>query len=123
MVIVIQLSAPLIAFGSNCSIKSILVHEFLHYVNLIDNILTMDMVSNTLSSSIYENSYSDLIKVYNPIKIFRNDSSLIKYISLNPLEKFKDSSLEKKFVLDWLNLKLPTKNISMDTNNTKIPIN
>ena len=122
LVIIIQLSAPLIAFGSNCSIKCILVHEFLHYVNLVDKILTMNIVSDTLSSSIYENSYSDLIKIYNPAKIFRNDSSLVKYTSMNHLERLKDSALEKKSVQEWLNLKLPTKNISMDTNNTKIPI-
>ena len=122
LMITIQLCAPLIAFGSNNSIKGVLVHEFLHYVNLVDKIINMNIISDNLSSSIYENSFSDFLNIYNPEKIFQRDLSLVEYMYETFSKGFKDSLLEKKSVHEWLGQKLPTKIIYLDNNNIKIPI-
>ena len=43
--VVIQISAPLIAYGLKGTIHAILAHEFLHFIELIRKISKMDLLS------------------------------------------------------------------------------
>jgi len=46
--IIIQITAPLVAYGLKGTIHAILAHEFLHYLELVRRISKMDIVSDEI---------------------------------------------------------------------------
>ena len=57
--VVIQISAPLVAYGLKGTIHAILAHEFLHYLELMRKISDMELISDELSANLFENVYAD----------------------------------------------------------------
>ena len=119
--IIIQLTAPLIAFGMKGTIHAILAHEFLHYLELIGKISRMDIVSDELSSTLFEGKYADLTRLFEPDTVFK-DKSLLRLITKKFPEGFQDFKLEDRCLKLWLNKGLPSTRISMDENVIRIPI-
>ena len=118
--IIIQITAPLVAFGLKGTIHAILAHEFLHYLELLKRISKMDIVSDELSGNLFENTYSDSTKLFEPRAVF-NDNTLLSHITKKFPEGFRDYKLEDKVMKLWIEKKLPSINITMDTNIAKIP--
>lgn len=118
--IIIQITAPLVAYGLKGTIHAILAHEFLHYLELIRKISKMDIVSDELSSNLFESSYSDSARLSEPRAVF-DDKTLLLHITKKFPEGFRDYKLEDKVMKLWIEKKLPTTNIMMDTNIAKIP--
>jgi hypothetical protein len=119
--IIIQLTAPLLAFGMKGTIHAILAHEFLHYLELIGRMVKMDIVSDELSGTLFEGRYADLTKLFDPNAVFK-DKSLLRLITKKFPEGFHDSKLEAKSLKLWLKKGLPSTRISMDENVIRIPI-
>lgn len=46
--VVIQITAPLVAYGLTGTVHAILAHEFLHYLELVRRIMKMDLLSDEL---------------------------------------------------------------------------
>jgi hypothetical protein len=120
--IIIQVMAPLLAYGTKSSIYAILGHEFLHYLHLLSKIIRMEIVSDTQSNNFYEYVYEDLNHLVDPNKIFHNDKILLKSIKNKFEHGFKDSPLENRVVQKWVNVGLPIKIIKLEDNNIKIPV-
>ena len=120
--IIIQVMAPLLAYGTKSSIYAILGHEFLHYLHLLSKITRMDMVSDNQSNNFYECIYEDLNHLVDPKKVFHNDTILLKYITNKFEHGFKDCTLENRVVQKWVNVGLPVKIIKLEDNNIKIPV-
>jgi hypothetical protein len=120
--IIIQVMAPLLAYGTKSSIYAILGHEFLHYLHLLSKITRMDIVSDNQSNNFYECIYEDLNHLVDPKKVFHNDKILLNYITNKFGYGFKDSTLENKVVQKWVNVGLPIKIIKLEDNNIKIPV-
>jgi hypothetical protein len=118
--VIIQITAPLVAYGLKGTIHAILAHEFLHYLELIRKISVMDIVSDELSGNLFENKYSDSTKLFEPRAVF-NDKTLLSHITKKFPEGFRDYKLEDKVLKFWIEKKLPITNIAMDTNMVKIP--
>ena len=59
--VVIQISAPLVAFGLKGTIHAILAHEFLHYLELMTRLSNNELISDEISSNLFENVYSCLL--------------------------------------------------------------
>ncbi len=118
--VIIQITAPLVAYGLKGTIHAILAHEFLHYLELIRKISKMDIVSDELSGNLFESSYSDSTRLSEPRAVF-DDKTLLLHITKKFPEGFRDYKLEDKMMKLWIEKKLPTTNISMDTNIAKIP--
>ena len=57
--VVIQISAPLVAYGLKGTIHAILAHEFLHYLDLIRKVSKMEILSDEISGNLFENVYAD----------------------------------------------------------------
>ena len=57
--VVIQITAPLIAYGLKGTIHAILAHEFLHYLELVRKISKMDLLSDEISGNLFENVFAD----------------------------------------------------------------
>ena len=117
--IVIQISAPLVAYGLKGTIHAILAHEFLHYLELVTRLSKMEIVSDEISSNLFENVYSDNTRLLEPRSVF-NDTTLISHITKRFPSGFRDYKLEDKVMKFWINEKLPVSKISLDTNTVKL---
>lgn len=120
--VVIQITAPLVAYGLKGTIHAILAHEFLHYLELIRKVSKMDLISDEISGNLFEGIYSDTERLFDPRAVF-DDKTLLLHITKKFPEGFKDYKLEDKVVKLWIEKKLPAINISLDTNVVKIPAN
>jgi len=118
--IVIQITAPLVAYGLKGTIHAILAHEFLHYLELCRKVSKMELVSDELSSNLFEGIYSDTARLFDPRAVF-NDKTLLLHIIKKFPEGFRDYKLEDKVVKFWIEKNLPTTNITLDTNIVKVP--
>lgn len=118
--IIIQITAPLVAYGLKGTIHAILAHEFLHYLELIRRISKMEMVSDEISGNLFESTYADTTRLFEPRAVF-DDKTLLLHITKKFPEGFRDNKLEDKVLKHWIQKKLPTINIALDTNVIKIP--
>jgi hypothetical protein len=117
--IVIQISAPLVAYGLKGTIHAILAHEFLHYLELVTRLSKMEIVSDEISSNLFENVYSDNTRLLEPRSVF-NDLTLISHITKRFPSGFRDYKLEDKVIKFWIEKKFPVSKISLDTNTIKL---
>ena len=118
--VVIQISAPLVAYGLKGTIHAVLAHEFLHYLELVTRLSKMEIISDEISSNLFENVYSDNTRLLEPRSVFNNDTTLISHITKRFPSGFRDYKLEDKVMKFWINEKLPVSKISLDTNNVKL---
>ena len=117
--VVIQISAPLIAYGLKGTIHAILAHEFLHFLELIRKISKMDLLSDEVSGNLFENVYSDETRLFEPRVVF-NDRTLLTHITKRFPAGFRDHKLEDKVIKFWADKNLPKTNISLDNNTVKL---
>jgi len=117
--VVIQISAPLVAYGLKGSIHAILAHEFLHYLELINKISKMEILSDEISGNLFENIFSDETKLFEPKAVFK-DKTLLLHITKKFPFGFKDYKLEDKVLKFWIEKNLPTINMTLDSNMVKI---
>lgn len=117
--VVIQVSAPLVAYGLKGTIHAILAHEFLHYLELMRKISNMELISDEISANLFENIYVDSERLFEPRAVF-NDKTLLFHITKKFPSGFRDYKLEDKVVKYWIEKNLPTTKITLDTNITKL---
>ncbi len=119
--VVIQISAPLVAFGLKGTIHAILAHEFLHYLEFVRRISKMEVVSDEVSVSLFENVYADSTRLFEPRAVFA-DQTLLTHITKKFPAGFKDYKLEDKTEKLWITKNLPVTKISLDENTVKLSI-
>jgi len=117
--VVIQISAPLVAYGLKGTIHAILAHEFLHYLELVTRLSNSELLSDEISSNLFENVYSDNTRLLEPRTVF-NDNTLISHITKRFPSGFRDYKLEDKVIKLWIEQKLPISKITLDTNTVKL---
>jgi hypothetical protein len=120
--VVVQITAPLICYGLKGTIHAILAHEFMHYLELINRILKMKVISDEISGTLFEGTYADATRLIEERAVFKSDPTLIRHITTRFPEGFRDLKLEEKVIKTWMNKGLPTSKVSLDTNIIKIPI-
>jgi len=119
--VVIQITAPLIAYGLKGTIHAILAHEFLHFLELVRKISKMELLSDEISGNLFENVYSDETRLFEPKAVFK-DRVLLDHITKKFPAGFRDYKLEDKTIKFWADRDLPKSNISLDTNNVKLSV-
>ena len=117
--VVIQISAPLVAYGLKGTIHAILAHEFSHYLELMRKISDMELISDELSANLFENVYADNQRLFEPRAVF-SDKTLLSHITKKFPSGFRDYKLEDKVIKYWIEKNLPTTNITLDTNTAKL---
>ena len=117
--VVIQLSAPLVAYGLKGTIHAILAHEFLHYLELMRKISSMELISDEVSANLFESVYADSERLFEPRAVF-TDKTLLSHITKKFPSGFRDYKLEDKVIKYWIEKNLPTTNTTLDTNITKL---
>ena len=119
--IVIQLSAPLVMYGLKGTLHAVLAHEFLHYLNILKNIINLEVTSDNISDTLYENSFSDNERTLDLTKVFRRDIYLQNVVNKKFVNGFNDSNLDKKAESFWIKKKLPIQKIMIGDNFIKLP--
>ena len=119
---VVQVTAPLIAYGLKGTIHAILAHEFMHYLELVSRIAKMRIISDEVSGTLFEGTYADAGRLLEERAVFKSDPTLIKHITTRFPEGFRDLKLEDKVIKMWMNKGLPTTKVPIDANVMKIPI-
>ena len=119
--VVIQISAPLVAYGLKGTIHAILAHEFLHFLELMRKISKMELLSDEISGNLFENVYSDETRLFEPRVVFK-DRALLDHITKKFPAGFRDFKLEDKAIKFWADRNLPKSNISLDTNTVKLSV-
>lgn len=119
--VVIQITAPLVAFGLKGTIQAILAHEFLHYLELVRKISKMELLSDEISGNLFESVYADETRLFEPRAVF-SDRGLLEHITKRFPAGFRDYKLEDKTVKFWIEKNLPKINISLDTNIVKLSV-
>lgn len=117
--VVIQISAPLVAFGLKGTIHAILAHEFLHYLELVRKASRMEMLSDEISANLFENVYADSTRLFEARAVF-DDKTLLTHITKKFPTGFKDYKLEDKTEKLWVSKQLPVINIALDANTVKL---
>ena len=117
--VVIQISAPLVAYGLKGTIHAILAHEFLHYLELMRKISSMELISDEVSANLFESVYADSERLFEPRAVF-TDKTLLSHITKKFPSGFRDYKLEDKVIKYWIEKNLPATNIPLDTNIAKI---
>ena len=117
--VVIQISAPLVAYGLKGTTHAILAHEFLHYLELMRKISKMELISDEISPNLFENVYADSERLFDPRAVF-SDKTLLLHITKKFPSGFRDFKLEDKVIKYWIERNLPTVNITLDTNIVKL---
>ncbi|MDH3501865.1 MAG: hypothetical protein OEL69_05095 [Nitrosopumilus sp.] len=117
--VVIQISAPLVAYGLKGTIHAILAHEFLHFLELIRKISKMELLSDEITGNLFENVYADETRLFEPKAVF-SDVTLLNHITKRFPAGFRDHKLEDKAIKFWLDKDLPKSSISLDTNIMKL---
>ena len=80
----------------------------------------MEIVSDEISGNLFESMYADTTRLFEPRAVF-DDKTLLLHITKKFPEGFRDYKLEDKVMKNWIQKKLPTINIALDSNTVKIP--
>ena len=119
--IVVQLSAPLALYGTKSIVRLVLAHEFLHYVELIRQFVTMDLVSQITASSMFEEKYTDSTRAVDPAKVFK-DKKLVRELRLKTFAGLDDPKLNEKCNSKWIDKGLPMQRLAMERNQVNVSI-
>jgi hypothetical protein len=114
--IFIQLFTPLIIYGLRGTIHSVIAHEFLHYMDLLNKIINVEITSETQNNTLFENTYTDNEKLFDYNKVFKKDKYLIKVISNRFENGFNDERLNSKSIQSWIQKKLPIEKLPIGEN-------
>jgi hypothetical protein len=118
--IFIQLFTPPVIYGLRGTIRSVLAHEFLHYLDILNKIINLEVISDTLNNTLFENIYTDNEKLFDHNKVFKKDRYLTKIISKKFENGFNDEKLNNKSLKLWIQKKLPIEKLYIDDNYTKL---
>ena len=118
--VVIQITAPLVAYGLTGTVHAILAPEFLHYLELVRRIMKR-LLSDEISNTLFEEKFSDYDRLINARVVLSSDPSLIRHISKKFNDGFRDRRLEKIAINQWIEKGLPVTNVRIDCNIIKIP--
>jgi len=117
--IVVELSAPLVLYGTKRVLRIILAHELLHYLELVRRFVRMDISSQITSSSIMEEQYQDNSRVIDPSIVFK-DKRLISQLRKEHLEGFTEERLNEKCKSKWIERGLPVQKMPIGANQVSV---
>jgi hypothetical protein len=120
--IVVQVSAALLSYSLKSSLKTVLAHEFLHYLDLVRRMSKFEILSDEIRTSTFEAMYSDLESTIKPEHVY-SDKKLLRSIKKKFKGGFEDKSLKEKTLNRWINMRKPVVEIPPEENVVRIPVN
>ncbi|HYA56306.1 MAG TPA: hypothetical protein VED22_05855 [Nitrososphaerales archaeon] len=121
IVILVQFSAALVAFGTKATIEAVAAHEFTHYVDLVRKLSTKNITSDEVVTTLFEASFKDAEHTVPP-KLLFSEKALVSLISRKFKEDLTDASLSKKAGDQWVAKNLPIHWVSPEENMLRVPM-
>jgi hypothetical protein len=119
--IVVEFAAPLLLYATKATLHLVVSHELLHYIELVKNFTSMDIVSDLSSSSVYEERFTDSSRAVRASFVFKN-KRFAKKLEKRTSAGLDDPKLNEKCRVKWIEKLKPTRRIFMGTNQVKIPV-
>ncbi len=111
LVILVQFSAALVAFGTKGTIEAVAAHEFTHYVELVRKLSRTNVMSDESATTLYEASFADSERTV-PARLLFSEKSLAALIARKFKPNLSDPSLNKKAGDEWIAKNLPVSWVS-----------
>ncbi len=121
VVILVQFSAPLIAYGTKGTIEAVAAHEFTHYVDLVRKLSTKNITSDEVATTLFEASFRDAEHTVPPRTLF-SERALVSLISRKFKDDLVDDSLSRKAENLWVAKNLPIHWVSPEENKLRVPM-
>jgi hypothetical protein len=121
IIILVQFTAALVAFGTKGTIDAVAAHEFTHYVELVRKLSTGNIASDEVAMTLYEASFADAERVVPPKAIF-TEKALVSLISRKFKNDLADPALTKKVGEGWIAKNLPIRYVGPEENRVKLPM-
>ena len=121
LVILVQFTAALVAFGTKGTIEAVAAHEFTHYVELVRKLSTKDVLSDEAATTLYEASYADEERTVPPRLLFA-ERSLVSLISRKFKNGLSDPALNRKVGNAWIGKNLPIRWVGPEENRVRVPM-
>jgi hypothetical protein len=115
LAILIQFTAPLVAFGTRSTIEAVAAHEFAHYVDFVRRLSTKDVLSEEGTTTMYESSFVDSDRLV-PARLLFNERSLVGLVTRKFKNDLVDPALNKKVSESWVGKGLPMRWASPEEN-------
>ncbi len=119
LVILVQFSAALIAYGTKGTIEAVAAHEFTHYVDLVRKLSTTNVTSDEVVTTLFEASFADAERTVPPRLLF-DERSLVALVSRKFKNDLTDPALTKKVGDQWIAKNLPIHWVSPEENVLKV---
>jgi hypothetical protein len=114
--IVVQFTAPLLAYGTKGTIEAVAAHEFTHYVDLVRRLSRMDVTSDVRASTLFEAEFADEERVVDPSLVLPRDKKLASLVKRKFKEGLVDRALNEKVAKNWIEKGLPARRVSPEEN-------
>jgi hypothetical protein len=121
VVILVQFTAALVAFGTTGTIDAVAAHEFTHYVDLVRRLSTTNVTSDEIASTLFEASFADSERTVPP-KLLFSERALVALISRKFKNDLSDQALNKKVGASWIAKNLPIHWVSPEENRVSLSI-
>ena len=119
--VVVEISAPLVLFATKATMKLVLAHEFLHYVELVKNFVSMDIVSQITASTIFEERFTDSSRAVDPARVF-SSKKLVRDLGRKTSVGLDDPKLNEKCNDKWISKGMPMRRLAMGSNQVSISV-
>jgi hypothetical protein len=115
VVILVQFSAALVAYGTKGTIEAVAAHEFTHYVELVRKLSTTNVTSDEVATTLYEASFADAERTV-PAKRLFSEKALVALVSRKFKYDLVDAALTKKVGDGWVAKNLPIHYVGPEEN-------
>jgi hypothetical protein len=119
VVILVQFTAALVAFGTKGTIEGVAAHEFTHYVDLVRKLSTTNVTTDEVATTLYEASYADAERTVPP-KLLFSEKALVSLVSRKFKENLSDPALNKKVGDLWIAKNLPIRWVGPEENRVRL---
>jgi len=120
--IAVQVTAALLKYSTKSTLKTVLAHELLHYIDLVRRMSKFEMISDEVSTSTFEAMYSDMGRAIKPEYVY-SDRTLVRNIKKKFADGFEDFKLKEKTLSNWINKGKPVMELPPEENVVRIPVN
>ncbi|MDA4120906.1 MAG: hypothetical protein OK404_00690 [Thaumarchaeota archaeon] len=119
LVILIQFTAALVAFGTKGTIEAVAAHELTHYVDLVGRLSSMNVVNDERATTLFEASYADTERTVAPKLVF-SEKTLVSLVSRKFKDGLSDPALNKRVSAAWIAKNLPIRWVGPEENVVKL---
>jgi len=115
LVILVQFTAALVAYGTKGVIEAVAAHEFTHYVDLVRRLGTTNVTSDEQATTLYEASFADAERTVPP-KLLFSEKALVTLLNRKFKDGLQDQALNKKVGESWIAKGLPIRWVGPEEN-------